>query len=411
MVELTLMTEKLDLPWLQEEGLQSLLALLNEGEGEARVAGGAVRNALLDEAVADIDIATTLVPRDVILRANAAGLKTVPTGIEHGTVTIVMDDQSFEVTTLRSDVETDGRHAQVRYGTDWREDAMRRDLTINALYLDADGTIFDPLDGIEDVLARTVRFIGAPEDRIREDYLRILRFFRFFAWYGNFRPDADGLRACARLKEGLSNLSVERVWHELVKTLTAPDPGRAILWMRQTGVLSNVLPESEKWGIDYLMPFIRTEKEHGWQADGVRRLMTILPPQEDKITAFSDRLKLPNKVRDRLVRWAQTDEPQTDWKKPEFYRYLYAQDIHAVEDRLRLAIARDDATSGKFLRQLKWLSRWERPIFPLKGQHLLDTGLEAGPQISDLLGKIESRWIESDFTLSAEQLLAGDDIG
>ena len=175
-----------------------------DGEGRAtRIVGGAVRDALLGRDVTDADLATVLLPADVIARAEAAGLKTVPTGIEHGTVTVVSGGRPFEVTTLRRDIETDGRHAVVRYSTDWKEDASRRDFTMNALYCDMSGEVFDPLGGLADLRASRVRFIGRAEDRIREDYLRILRFFRFFAWYGEGRPDPDGLRACARLKSGL----------------------------------------------------------------------------------------------------------------------------------------------------------------------------------------------------------------
>src|SRR5690606_26477555 len=232
-----------------DPALQRLLAVLSADDEEARVAGGAVRNALLGQEVADIDIATTCVPDETIRRAEAAGFRTVPTGYEHGTVTVVADKHAYEVTTLRADVETVGRRASVLFGRDWQADAERRDFTINGLYAEADGTVVDLVGGLADIEAKRLRFIGDPETRIREDYLRILRFFRFFAWYGEGRPDAEGLKACARLKEGLSGLSAERVWAETKKLLSAPDPSRALLWMRQTGVLAASLAESEKWGI------------------------------------------------------------------------------------------------------------------------------------------------------------------
>ncbi|MEO1398202.1 MAG: CCA tRNA nucleotidyltransferase, partial [Pseudomonadota bacterium] len=300
------MVERIDQPWLQEPSLQKILHLLSSDGGEARVNGGAVRNALMGEPIADIDIATTLEPQQIIDRARAANVKSVPTGIDHGTVTLVTGNHAYEVTTLRSDVETDGRHAVVRFGTDWKEDAGRRDLTMNALYCDALGTVFDPLGGYEDVLHRRVRFIGEAIERIREDRLRILRFFRFFAWYGSFRPDANGLRACVREKNGLRNLSAERVWQELSKLLAAPDPSRALLWMRQTGVLSVVLEESENWGIDTIHGLVAVEKERNWQPDAVLRLMAIVPPNKERLDAMSTRLKLPNKVRDRLLDWASS---------------------------------------------------------------------------------------------------------
>ena len=399
------MAERIDQDWLAEPSLQKLLRLLNEGQGEARIAGGAVRNALLDQPISDVDIATNLVPRDVILRMNDAGHKSIPTGIEHGTVTVVVDGNAFEVTTLRSDIETDGRHAKVLYGTDWVADAHRRDLTINALYLNADGTVYDPLGGLPDVLSHTVRFIDDAETRIREDYLRILRFFRFFAWYGKFRPDAEGLKACTRLKGGLSDLSAERIWHEMSRLLAAPDPSRALLWMRQTGVLSAILPETEKWGIDAMPGLIEAEHLHGWQVDGLLRLLAIIPPMEERVKSIGDRLKLPNKVKSRLAHWAQAAALQPKLKKDAFYQWFYWQNQLAVEDRLQLAIANGDEASKKYLRQLKWLRRWERPAFPLRGGDLINLGMKAGPGISEKMLELENAWVAGNFKTPREELL------
>ncbi|NKB51175.1 MAG: CCA tRNA nucleotidyltransferase [Rhizobiaceae bacterium] len=400
------MAERIDQDWITSPSLQELLRLLNEENGEARIAGGAVRNALLDQPISDVDIATNLVPRDVILRMQAAGHKSVPTGIEHGTVTVVLDGDAYEVTTLRRDIETDGRHAKVLYGTDWVDDARRRDLTINALYLNADGTVYDPLGGMQDVLSQTVRFIDDAETRIREDYLRILRFFRFFAWYGKFRPDAEGLKACTRLKGGLSELSAERIWHELSRLLAAPDPSRAILWMRQTGVLSAVLPETEKWGIDALPGLMEAERQHGWQVDGLLRLMAIIPPMEERILAISDRLKLPNKVKSRLKNWVHVEPLDASLKQDPFNQWLYWQNQTAVTDTLHLAIAKSDAEMKKYLRQLKWLKRWKKPEFPLRGGDLIDLGMEPGPAISEKLLQLEGSWVKGNFTASKDELLS-----
>lgn len=399
------MAEKINQDWLQRESLQALLALLNQDDGQARVAGGAVRNALLGQAISDVDIATTLVPRDVMLRLKGAGHKAVPTGIEHGTVTAVVAGDAFEVTTLRQDVETDGRHAKVLYGTDWEADARRRDLTMNALYLEADGTVVDPLGGLPDVMAQNVRFIDDAETRIKEDYLRILRFFRFFAWYGKFRPDADGLKACARLKEGLDGLSAERVWHELSKLLAAPDPSRALLWMRQTGVLGRILPESEKWGIDAVPNLIACEQANLWPPEALLRLMAIIPPMTERIEVLSKRLKLPNKVRDRLLAWAETEMPDPMLKQPAFQRWAYWHNQTAVEDRLRLGIAVADDNQKKFARQLNWLKRWEKPKYPLKGGDLIASGMTPGPEVSATLKQLEQVWVDSDFTLGRDELL------
>ncbi len=212
---------------LSNKGLRNLLTILNQDGEEARIAGGAVRNALIGESISDVDIATTCLPDEVKRRVEAGGFKCVPTGIAHGTVTVIVEGVPYEVTTLRADMVTDGRRAEVAFGRDWKTDAERRDFTVNGLYADLDGKVIDLVGGIADIKSRTIRFIGDPEARIREDHLRILRFFRFFAWYGKGRPDAEGLKACARLKETVNNLSAERVWSELKKLLSAPDPSQS----------------------------------------------------------------------------------------------------------------------------------------------------------------------------------------
>ena len=230
--------------WLSKASLQTVFDGLQAAGGEVRVNGGAVRNALMREAVRDVDLSTTLLPLETISALEKAGIRAVPTGLEHGTITGVIDGDAYEITTLREDIETSGRHAVVKFGLDWKKDALRRDFTMNAIYCDRNGVIYDPINGMDDLKSRTVRFIGAASERIEEDYLRILRFFRFFAWYGSGRPDAEGLTACARLKDGLSDISVERIWIELKKMLSAADPSRALLWMRTTGVLTLILPET-----------------------------------------------------------------------------------------------------------------------------------------------------------------------
>ena len=325
--------------WLQNPDLQRLLAALSADGDEAMVAGGAVRNALLGQDVADIDIATTTLPEETARRAEALGFKTVPTGIEHGTVTVVADGRPFEVTTLRADIETDGRRAKVRFGRDWKADAERRDFTINGLYAKADGTVVDLVGGLADLESRTLRFIGDPEARIDEDYLRILRFFRFFAWYGTGRPDAEGLKACARLKAGLDNLSPERVWTELKRLLSAPDPSRALLWMRQAGVLTRVLPESEKWGIDSIHPLTTAERDLGWQPDPLLRLASIVPPDAARMDALASRLRLSNADAERLRLWASAEQPDPKMLESGLSAKLYAGDRQAIVDRLRLALS------------------------------------------------------------------------
>ena len=325
--------------WLGSPTLQALLAALSGDDEEARIVGGAVRNAWLGRPVNDIDIATTTLPQVTVDRAEAAGFRTVPTGIAHGTVTVITPERAFEVTTLRRDIETDGRHAIVHFGRDWQADADRRDFTINALYARADGTVVDLVGGVSDITSQTLRFIGDAAQRIEEDYLRILRFFRFFAWYGEGRPDASGIRAATRLKDGLENLSPERVWKELRTLLAAPDPSRALLWMRQTGVLTQVLPETGKWGIDAIHPLVEAERDLGWTPDPMLRLAALVPPDAARLTGMARRLRLSNADRDRIVGFAHAETVPADESDGAFRSRLYFGDRTAIVDRLRLGVS------------------------------------------------------------------------
>ena len=401
--------------WLKAKPLQALFKALNRDGGEARVVGGAVRNTLLGSKVSDVDLATTHLPQETVRLAKEAGFKPVPTGIEHGTITVVVQGHPFEVTTLRQDVETDGRHAKVAFGTDWKADAERRDFTINALYMTADGTIIDDVGGLADIESRTLRFIGDAEQRIREDYLRILRFFRFFAWYGSGRPEADGLRASARLKDGLAQLSAERVWAELKKLLSAPDPSRALLWMRQGGVLNLILPESEKWGIDAIHGLVRTEADLGWQADPLLRLASIVPPDSVRMEEMGKRLKMSNAERARLEAWARADAVKPELSEQALKKAIYRGSKQAVLDRIRLAYAAaradaagsDDAMirAGGFARLLDAAERYDAPVFPVTGSDLLALGIEKGPGLGEVLRSLETFWIDSGFSLDRAALL------
>lgn len=401
--------------WLRSKTLQALLAVLSEGGEEARVAGGAVRNTLLGQPVTDVDIATTTIPDETVRRVEAAGFKAVPTGIEHGTVTVVAAGRGYEVTTLRDDVDTDGRRATVRFGRDWQRDAERRDFTINALYATAAGDVVDLVGGRADLETRTIRFIGEAETRIREDFLRILRFFRFFAWYGAGRPDAEGLKACARLKEGLDRLSAERVWTELRKLLSAPDPSRALLWMRQAGVLSRILPESEKWGIDLIHPLVGAEADLGWPPDALLRLEAVIPPDAERAAALAKRLKLSTAQAERLKKWAAEAPVTPQTADLALARRLYSGDRQAIVDRLRLSLAaaRGRAASdagalmeaGSLSRLLDFAEGWEKPVFPLRGRDLSALGFAEGQRLGDTLKKLEAEWLASGFVLDRAALL------
>ena len=404
-------------PWFKDGAVTRILALLNADGGEGRVVGGAVRNALMGLPVGDIDIATTLVPEQVVERAKAAGIKAVPTGIDHGTVTLVADGRGFEVTTLRRDVETDGRHAQVAFGTDWKEDAERRDLTINALYANAEGEVIDLVGGLADIETRTVRFIGDAASRIAEDYLRVLRFFRFFAYYGGGRPDADGLRASARAKDRLKTLSAERIWSETKKLLVAPDPSRALLWMRQTGVLTEILPETEKWGIDAVHGLIAAEQALGWSADPILRLAAMVPPDAERLAALGKRLRLSNADAARLQAWAKAPVLPDEVTDVGFDRLLYRHGPEGIAMRLKLALASARATAeggdplamrnaARFSALLGRCEKYQKPTFPITGADVLAAGVEPGRRVGEVLAALETFWVERNFSLDRAALTA-----
>lgn len=396
-----------DRDWLRDASAQRVFELLNADGGEGRVVGGAVRNALMGIAISDVDFATTNPPEEVMARAKNVGIKAVPTGFDHGTVTLVIDGRGFEVTTLRKDVETDGRRAKVSFGTDWQEDAERRDFTINALYATADGTVIDLVDGLKDIESRTLRFIGDASSRIEEDYLRVLRFFRFFAYYGSGRPDADGLRASARAKDKLGTLSAERVWSEIRKLLAAPDPSRALLWMRTSGVLTAVLPETEKWGIDAIHGLIAAEQSLGWKPDALLRLSSIIPPQIDRVEALAQRLRLSKAESETLVKFAAAPSLTPETAGAALDRMLYRNGKAGIVMRMRLSLASARAQAAgndeQMLKAAKWdalLKRAEaftKPAFPLSGSDVVALGIKPGPKVGEILGQLEEQWIERNF--------------
>ena len=401
--------------WFKDPNLGRIFELLNQDGEEVRVVGGAVRNSLMGVPVTDTDLATTWAPEKVVERAEAAGIRAVPTGIDHGTVTLVIDGRGFEITTLRHDAETDGRRAKVVFGSDWQIDAERRDFTINALYADQSGAVIDLVGGLEDIESRTVRFIGNPDDRIAEDHLRILRYFRFFAHYGAGRPDAAALKACARARDSLAKLSAERVWKELKTLLAARDPGRALLWMRQAGVLTAVLPESEKWGIDAIGGLIATETALDWQPDPMLRLMAIVPPDQERMRELSARLKMSRAEADRLADWTGAPVLAPTLAITALDRSLYRHGAAPLIDRIRLSLVSargrtetDSAALTEAAGHSRHLARaisWQRPVFPVSGADLIARGIEPGPDMGARLSELEERWIDSNFALDKEALL------
>jgi poly(A) polymerase len=366
-----------DTDWRARAGLDALVAALGGGD-QARFVGGAVRDALLGLPVADIDIATRLDPEDVLHRLRRAGVKTVPTGIAHGTITAVTAGGPVEVTTLRRDVTTDGRHAVVAFTDDWREDAARRDFTMNALYADpATGEVFDYFGGLDDLAIRRVRFIGDPLQRIAEDHLRILRFFRFLARFGD-APDADGLAACAARANDLMALSRERIRDELLKLLVAKDAVRVVSLMLDHGIFAPVLPEVDREGLGRLAALSDLEAAQDIAADPIRRLAALLAPGTSAVVG--GRLRLSNAERKRLD--AATLGSGEEGPRALAYR------VGGESARDRLLIAGDDA---------RFLDSWAAPTLPISGGALVERGLRKGPDVARTLRRIEDRWITAGF--------------
>jgi poly(A) polymerase len=386
-----------DAAWLKDGEVVRLLALLNRDGEEARVVGGAVRNHLLQLPVGEIDVATTALPEEVMRRVEAAGAKAIPTGIEHGTITAVVDGHPFEVTTLRKDVETFGRKARVAFGRDWQADAERRDFTINALSAAADGTVHDYVGGVDDIAARRVRFIGEPQRRIEEDYLRILRFFRFHAHFGAGAPDAAALQASIRARAGLDTLSRERVGMEILKLLVAPRATPTLAVMAESGILGMVLG-----GVAFVASFenmIKGEVALGVEPDPVRRLGALGVWVAEDAERLTRRLRLANVESERLLAlehwWRVVPQPDA----PAAHALLYHLGPQSFADRVLLAWSRSEASAA----DVSWRGlarlpqRWTVPIFPLKAADFIRRSVAAGPALGTALRAAEAAWIAADF--------------
>ena len=394
-----------DFSWLREPPLADLLAVLNGGGEEARVVGGAVRNALFRLPHGDIDIATTALPREVMRRATHAGFKCVPTGVDHGTVTIVIASQPFEVTTLREDVETFGRHATVKFGRDWKRDAERRDFTMNALTVSPDGAVHDYVGGLADIAARHVRFIGDAATRIAEDYLRILRFFRFHAYYGEGHPDAAGLHAAIAARAGLEQLSRERVRMELIKLMVAPRAVAALAVMAEAGLIGSVLG-----GVPHLASFTNMAKVEAacdLAPDPTRRLGALGVWLIEDAERLWQRLRLSNAEHARLAamadQWWRVSPQIGEAKAREL---IYRVGAEPFRDRVLLAWSRAEASAHDAAwRDLALLSqRWSAPTFPLRAAHFIARGVEKGPSLGAALARAEAAWIAAGFPLERKAL-------
>ncbi len=392
-----------DAAWLREGEVARLLSLLDRDGEEARVVGGAVRNALLRVPIGEIDVATTALPDEVTRRVEAAGGKALATGIEHGTVTAIIGDRPIEVTTLRQDVETFGRKARVVFGRDWRADAERRDFTINALSITPVGVFHDYVGGLDDIAARRVRFIGEPRRRIEEDYLRILRFFRFHANFAEGAPDSAGLHACVAARAGLETLSRERVRAELLKLLLAPHATATLAIMSECGLLGMILG-----GVALLASFenlVKAEAALGAEPDAVRRLGALGVWVKEDADRLTSRLRLSGAEAERLLALEHWWRVAPDSDAQPAHALLYELGPQRFLDRVLVAWTRSDEGAADInWRQLATLpQRWTVPGFPLKAADFVQRGVQAGPRLGNALRAAETAWIAADFP--AERLI------
>ena len=382
--------------WMTAPETRAVMDALGE---DARFVGGAVRNALLKQPVGDIDIATPLLPDVVTKRLEAAKLGAVPTGIEHGTVTAVANGKPLEVTTLRRDVSTDGRRAVVAFTTDWKEDAARRDFTMNALYASRDGEIFDYFGGVADLEAGRVRFVGDPVIRINEDYLRILRLFRFHAWYGKGDIDAAALQAAAMEKAGIRQLSGERIQKEMLKLLDADNPMPVLRLMAASGILSEVLPG--ELHLERLERLVAIETDAFFTPDAPLRLAALLPADVARVAQLAERWKLSGTQRARLEDIAGAREKIVSYlSQRELRKLLYRLGVKLFRDLAFLRWAEDPKASNaiQWRALLEIAATWPRPKFPLTGRDVIKAGVPEGPMVGEVLAEVEEWWMDADFT-------------
>ena len=392
-------------PWMVEWTTRAVLDALSSGGVEARFVGGVVRDTLLGLPIlgpgraTDIDIATPAPPEQIIELLEKRGVRVVPTGLAHGTVTAVVPPRHFEITTLRRDVETYGRRARVAFDADWAADAARRDFTINAIFLAADGTIYDLVGGLDDLRAGRVRFVGDPATRIAEDVLRLLRYYRFEARFGSGSGDEPARAACRAAAHLLPTLSAERVAQELVRLLETPDPGRAVQMMQEDGVLAVVLPEARR--LDRLRRMIAIESD----PDPLRRLAAVVEVDADAAAALADRLHFPNAWRDRLRDLAAPwpFDPDTDPVKQR--RALYRLGAARYRDLALLDAANARLSAERLAELIDFARDWTPPQFPLTGHDVISLGIPPGPRVGELLDAVERWWEAQDFTANRDQCL------
>jgi poly(A) polymerase len=388
-------------PWMALPETQAVIAALEARgfPGCARFVGGCVRNTLMGKPIDDIDIATTLTPDQVIEALGEAGLRAIPTGVDHGTVTAIANGKPYEITTLRRDVETDGRRAVVSFTQDWDQDAERRDFRFNALYVDIHGRLYDPTgEGVNDARDGRVVFVGDPMTRIREDYLRILRFFRFHAWYGKGDADQKALAACKALKGMVEGRAAERTQKELLKLLAAEDPRAALRLMAATSVLSSILPSVKS--LARFEGLMTIETEQLFENDPELRLAALIPDDPKLAEQMAERLRLSNALKERLVEAVGKSPRIVSWMSPrEARRAVYALGLKTFSDRVKLAwaAAGRTATTPQWRGLLALGESWTPPAFPLTGEEILKAGVPKGPMVGEVMREVEIWWIDQDF--------------
>jgi poly(A) polymerase len=390
-------------PWMSAPATRAVVTALTAGGAEVRFVGGCVRDSILGRPVTDIDIATPDAPTRVIELLEAAGLKAVPTGIEHGTVTAVAFHRPFEITTLRRDVENYGRRAKVSFTDDWTADAARRDFTFNALSCTPEGQLHDPFGGVADLRTQRVRFVGDATARIREDVLRLLRFFRFYAHYGAPPPDGDALAAAQVMAPLLPKLSGERIAAETLKLLAAADPAAVLVLMRDHMVLMHFLPEADR--LDRLDRLVGIEARLGLEAEPPRRLAAALAGGEDAARTVAARLRLSNALRDRIVAAIGRPAPLAGLDAAQGRTLRYRLSAEAYRDRCLIAWAESDAPDEAW-RNILAIAEWSPPEFPIKAQDAVDRGAAAGPGLGRLMADLEKWWIAGDFAADRALCLA-----
>ena len=392
------MTRILPQPWMTEPATRALLDALQAAGIKVRFVGGCVRDALLGRPaveIADIDLATPARPEKIMPALDKAGIKAVPTGIEHGTVTAVVPPRHYEITTLRRDVETFGRHARVAFDADWAEDAARRDFTINAIYLEPDGTVHDPVGGLADLAAHRIRFVGDAATRIAEDVLRVLRYYRFEARFGTGSGDTAARAACGAAAPRLPTLSAERVAQELIRLLGVADPVAALRMMQEDGVLAAILPEATR--LDRLSRLLSLEAGVAPGLDALRRLAALVDVDPHAMAAMTDRLRLSNASRDRLVGLARPLplDPAADTRAQRLALYRLGADRY--RDLALLITADGGMDRGRLAELLTLAQTWAPPTFPLAGDDVTALGIPPGPRVGQLLAELRRWWEETDF--------------